>query len=54
MIKKPNKILYCTICGTTTTINKKVVKLEKDDSKRKNSSYQAIKHFEIVFTNIFI
>jgi len=49
-----NKMLCCLICGYQTPLNKKSSRTDKKDSVSKNTSYQALKHFETVFKSIFI
>ncbi len=53
-MKLRNKTLYCTICGHSVPVNKKSARQDKQDASSKNTSYQALKHFETIFKSMFV
>jgi hypothetical protein len=46
--------MKCLVCGSLVSLSKKSLRSDKHEGNNKNSSYQAIKHFETVFKSLFV
>ncbi len=48
------KTLCCLVCGQQSSINKKTNRIDRNENSSKNTSYQAIKHFDTVIKYMFM